>query len=84
MGTTRLWAAVTCSVVFGIFGPSPVRACSHVLPAILSSYPPRGTQDVPTNAVLFAYGAELRASWLSLRDALLRLPSRGCRSSRYG
>jgi hypothetical protein len=45
---------------------SPARACSQVERAIESSYPAPGATGVPTNVVLYAAGAQLGASGLSL------------------
>lgn len=39
--------------------PSPAQACSYPIVVMEASYPERDAVDVPTNAVLFAYGSEL-------------------------
>jgi len=56
------WAAPSAflAAAVSLLPPAPARACSWGQVILESSYPRLNAVDVPTNAVLFVYGPELR------------------------
>jgi hypothetical protein len=70
LGTVARFAMVLTSVMGSVAAlPREARACSFAVQSIEASYPVPTEQGVPTNLVLFAYGAELDGSLLALETA---------------